>query len=230
MSKRFLCFLIIVWTIQLNAQTCERLLTEHLTKNPTDATIDPDAFCSGVQAAEADSSWSLLFATDQGLWSNCEVESYERFGVHLMFTGYVLVPEQESFNKGYNAFVLQQMNEERPGLHDSLGILPKGMRLFDADLLNEFKTLLILEKQSDSVIILRLDVPNVKASYFETLEGVTILEARSKRVYAVEELVKGVQLFVPLQKKIILRPDFTRYIYPEKICTTDVIIVPISMD
>lgn len=230
MSKVSLYFFFVVWTGQLNAQLCKSLFDKHLAKFPNDTRVEYGSFCNGVAAAEKSSSWSLRFATDQRFWSSCEIESYERFGVHLVFTGDIVSIEQESFNQGFNSFMRHQMNLSRPGLQDSLGLLPSGMRWFDTDLLNEFKALFIQEKQSDSVIILRLDLLSVKASYFETLDGVTIQENLSKSVYSIEELIKGVELPITLQKKIVLRPDFTHYLHSEKICVTDMITIPISLN
>ncbi|MEN9441170.1 MAG: hypothetical protein RLZ33_1247 [Bacteroidota bacterium] len=214
-----------------SAQSCDELMKRFYVKNEFPNISDSSAFCEGVVEAKSYTDYALRFVGSPGHLTSCEIYSYERYGVRLEMTGDIIYDESIfDFNHGFNEVMYQRIEQSNPQILDSLGKLPFGMLQFDLRFQNEYLGLFYFNELTDSTVQVTLDVEKVKTSIFESLEGIVITDGITKQDYSLEELKNGVIFKLSKSQRGNFRLNFTSYIYPNRICTSEAVSIPFNVD
>lgn len=228
--KQLISLFLLIACPFLQAQTCLEFILNNLSSSEKQNVLDTSAFCKGYNEAMTYEYIALRYTGDPGHLSPCEFDSYKRYGVQLEMTGDIIYDNSiYQQNEGFNAFMFSQIDKKIPYWKDSLGKLPKEMRLFDQKLSEEFKQLFTYTIDSSTHVLVQLDSNAVKNSFFQSLEGIQITDVASNRSFTDKELYEGVYFQIKNENRLYLMFDLSNYAFPNRLCIKEKFRIPVKL-
>ena len=196
-------------------QVCDSLLEIYCFLNPEG---DTEAYCRGVNAALKSPGLVLRGLGDPWDVPACTYYNYRRFGVELILTGDIVLPEQEAENAGFNAVMVPRIKQELGAKYAQLGKPDSTViEWSEQDFFQHLIHLFDFEQTSDTTVWVKVNQAREQASAFQTLDGVVIGNG-GNRSQQLENRYTGCLFKHPATGILYLEIDFTNYSNPGKIC------------
>ena len=193
--------------------------------------MDTSAFCRGVNIALETNGLAIRGLGDPGHLSQCEFHSFSNYGVQLILTGDIVLPEQEEENAGFNSIMIPRIKDSLGSTYELLGKMDSSWHdLNEQDFAFAIASTFEFEVLSDSTVKFVLNPELVSTSIFGSFEGIKFSDHNQNWV-SCDSLYVGVTFLRNKSDYVYIIVVFTNYTNENNICQAfGKFVVPVKIE